>query len=354
MLPKKLRALIDQRGHLRGLEKLIARDYPKIAVEFERSKLKFGEFIYGRYYRKFQANCKNCGNPTRFQDFVKGYKTFCSADCGRAHPDTDQKKRERCMLRYGVNHPMKVKEITEKVKNTKLENWGTTALFLLPEIKEKARITCMRKFGAPSYAQSLDFQKVREEISAKAQKSREETMMERYGVTSPLQIRAVMEKQQRAALTRKAFSVGNKTFYVQGFEDLVLSWLVHEKKISPDRIKVAAKEGVPTVWYKQPSSGWENKQNGNSKRAYFPDIMVTGKTKDTLLEVKSPYTLTNGEPKVTLGNYAKFKAAWEQGFELWLVVVKSRKHKQPCIVKNPGALTRAQLTKRVHDVLATP
>jgi hypothetical protein len=346
LLPKAVRALIGERGNSRGIPDLLKRDYPNIYAGLLATGLSMREALYLSMGNK-PGVCR-CGNKPRFIDVVKGYKVYCSRTCAQSDSLMMERKKQTCLKNWGTTHHMKNRTISAKVEQSKINHFGTNAIFTIPEIKEKARLTSQRKFGADTYAESKDFQKAKAVISAKAQKSRQRTFKKRYGVEHPLQVREIFDRQQAAAHTRKCVKIGDHEFYVQGYEDLVLQWLHEERNIKPRQIAVTADEGVPTVWYK----------DRGKNRAYFPDMLLTSAKAQVLIEVKSDHTmgLLRPETGVFRVTHLKLKATYESGHKLWLfIVVKARKHNQRIVrIEDPGQYTAAQLRKILKEKLQAP
>ncbi len=92
----------------------------------------------------------------------KGYP--CCKECGQ------EKRKQTCLEKYGVEHPMKIKEIREKHKQTCMEKYGTENPSQNEKIKEKKKQTSLKNFGVEYGFQS-------EEIKEKIKQS----CLEKYG-----------------------------------------------------------------------------------------------------------------------------------------------------------------------------
>lgn len=139
--------------------------------------------------------CPICGN--RFiltsDEYIRGKKT-CSEACRYAlsqqtysknygkelNPDGHKammsKYKQTCIDRFGVDNPMKSREvsrkavetkreiygedlagITEKIESTLESRYGSPHLMHIDSFKEKSRKTCMFRYGVDNYAKSIQF-----------------------------------------------------------------------------------------------------------------------------------------------------------------------------------------------------
>ena len=66
------------------------------------------------------------------------------------------KRKEDCITKYGVDHPMKWPDISQKVKDTCLEKYGVTNVFASEEVKEKIKEAFKEKYnGHPRKTQAV-------------------------------------------------------------------------------------------------------------------------------------------------------------------------------------------------------
>lgn len=110
---------------------------------------------------------------------------------------------------------------------------------------------------------------------------------------------------------RKEFILAGNKVYIQGFEDRAIRYLINEKGIPENQIKVG--KDIPRL-----------KVNFNGKVVvHSPDIWIPKQNR--LIEVKSIWTfgLTHGRLKWFKLSKAKRKAAIEQGFKYNLLLMKS-------------------------------
>lgn len=128
--------------------------------------------------------CKNsnCSNQVKFKGYSKGYNQYCSVKCRNTDNNLIDKIKFNMLDKYGVDNPMKINDIKEKVKKTKKERYGNENFINIQKIKktkkdrynnefynnrEKAIKTSINKFGNKN---------INNRIKAK------QTMIDKYGV----------------------------------------------------------------------------------------------------------------------------------------------------------------------------
>ena len=86
-----------------------------------------------KYNIEVRPICKECGNKVKYiglNKFNLIYRDFCCMKCSNTNKLKQQKCKETCYDKYGVDNPRKAKEIKEKIvqktKQTCLERYGVT------------------------------------------------------------------------------------------------------------------------------------------------------------------------------------------------------------------------------------
>ena len=157
----------------------------------------YTEVIYCifHHYIDIGKKCSVCGKPLKFIKFSFGYAKYCCNECSKI--GRSKKFSENWHKKY--NTPEKIKELTNKIKQTKLEKYGSATYTNIEKCKEtwiknygvdnpqkskiiknKTKQTCMERYGVENGGgskQALD--KIKQ------------TCMERYGVENPWQIESV-------------------------------------------------------------------------------------------------------------------------------------------------------------------
>ena len=131
-------------------------------------------------------------------------KKTCSKDCLKVHMDNTKedrirKSKEAMFNKYGVNHPSKLIDFSDKVKKTKKEKYGDENF----NNREKSKSTMLNKY-------SVDNSMKLESAKSKSKNTKElkygdknfnnrtkakETIKEKYGVDHHLQLSNILEKQ---------------------------------------------------------------------------------------------------------------------------------------------------------------
>lgn len=137
--------------------------------------------------------CPVCGKPVLWNTTSKNV-TPCCKECSRIL------RRKKSMEKYGVEHPMQLKEVQEKHKASVKAHFGVEHPLQCQELKDKAVQTNREKFGTDwalgnrefhekcfdtmekKYGYRTSFESP--ELMAKAR----ETMMRKYGVDNPRKI----------------------------------------------------------------------------------------------------------------------------------------------------------------------
>lgn len=232
--------------------------------------------------------------------------------------------RKTLKEKYGVDNPMKIKEVQEKaiktkrsqygvnfeqivkkVKNTKLERYGDETFNNIERIKQ----TNLERYGCTTFLNSIEGQKVSKQSKLERygcewynnpDKIRK-TVMERYGVVNA-RLLSNMNPKLQFNKTNKVFEFpSGKKEIVQGYEPFALTELLN--KFSEDEIKVGMSK-VPYFQY----------EYEGVVHIYYPDIYIE-KT-NTIIEVKSEFTMLYEFQK----NLSKFKAVKDEGFNFELMV----------------------------------
>ncbi len=117
----------------------------------------------------------------------------------------NEKRKQTCFKKYGVEHGSQSELIKEKHKQTCLKKYGVEYSFQASEVKEKIHNTCLKKYGVDWAFQS--------ELAKMHQK---ETLIKKYGVTNSFLIPDVVEsfKQRKDEIQKKRDNTKrkNKTF----------------------------------------------------------------------------------------------------------------------------------------------
>ena len=189
-----------------------------------------------KYNKEIRPICKECGNKVKYLGLNKGhllYQSFCCSKCSNSNKLKQQKTKETCLKRYGVDNPWKNEVIKEKCNKSKVLNcqlkygvdnvmqidevkqksietqhntnklkYGVNSVFSIPEIHKKCekqyKETCLKKYGVDNYSKTdefidkikktnqkrygVDFSWQYDGIKEKIKYSYKETCLKKYGV----------------------------------------------------------------------------------------------------------------------------------------------------------------------------
>lgn len=143
------------------------------------------------YYKTYIGDnkCKNlnCLNETEFISFSKGCRKYCSRKCSAIGSLEDRKNT--CLEKYGVDHPLKSDIIKSKTKNTNLEKYGVEYTHQNPEIFKKVKYTWENKYGVENISQL-----------AIIKDKKVKTSLNNFGVENPMQSEKVRLKLQNTIM----------------------------------------------------------------------------------------------------------------------------------------------------------
>ena len=136
--------------------------------------------------------CPVCNiNTLKFKDISKGYYKTCSKKCSKNTIEYKEKYRQTCLEKYGVDNPLKSKEIRDKITATNLERYGVENPFQSEEIKEKIKETNNDKYSVDNPMQNKEI-KIKQEM----------TLIKNFGVSIPMQNYNIKEKQHNTMSER--------------------------------------------------------------------------------------------------------------------------------------------------------
>lgn len=78
--------------------------------------------------------CKHCGNNVKYKG-LGIYQTYCCRKCSWI--DTEEKRKETWLEKYGFDNPAKSEEVKEKGRQTCLNKYGVTNGGWAPEVRKK-------------------------------------------------------------------------------------------------------------------------------------------------------------------------------------------------------------------------
>lgn len=112
-------------------------------ISIEEYYLKYLDNSNGNYRI---CDLSGCNNICRFDSLERGFFNFCSTACVSRSGELLQKKRETCLIKYGVDHPTK----DEAVNRRQREGMRRVIDIRGDEINAKRKETCIRRYGVDS------------------------------------------------------------------------------------------------------------------------------------------------------------------------------------------------------------
>lgn len=174
----------------------------------------FYDFLRDIYYPSINkitncGRCLNCGSTNvEFIKFYSGFKDFCCPECKKIV--IEKKKRETSRLHYGVDHPLKSKIITDKIRKTcknrtdsqrkaitskiratNIEKYGVDHPAKSKIIKDKIRNTNLERYGVTSYFNTSEYKE-----------KTIDTSLKKYGVDNPNKSEIIKNKIRKTCLDK--------------------------------------------------------------------------------------------------------------------------------------------------------
>ena len=204
-------------------------------------------------------------------------------------PQSFEKIRKTCLLRYGVQFPLQSEFIQAKITQKWLEKIGagrpmTNQKYWKQCMVDKygvdhysksnhCKIACLDKYGVDHYSKTDQF-KI----------DYANTCLDKYGVDHPMKTIEIFQKATRNSFCRKPFVYpSGRVDYILGYEGVAIFELLESYN---ERDIITNVWCIPTFKYKRVSSEARpllNKEYAMS--VYFPDILLP----DKIIEVKSAY-----------------------------------------------------------------
>ena len=213
---------------------------------FDDNPSTFTEILFRIKYNIERNYCSVCGKPTYFKGISwykktgKLYADFCSCKCSMSSNETKEAYKKSCIDKYGVDNPMKNKNVVEKGKETCRNKYGVVRASLLKEYQDKVKETNMKRYGVEVPLQNREINKkwhetcyvnfgtysplANKEIYDKA----EETTYKKYGVYCVFNTKENREKLLSEKTKQKRYETlrRNHTFNTSKIEETIYEKLI--------------------------------------------------------------------------------------------------------------------------------
>ena len=133
-----------------------------------------------------EVQCDYCGAVLNvpYKRYVK-YTNICDKYSCSKIECSNQKIKNVCMIKYGVENPFQAEFVKEKSKNTFIEKYGVNHQMYIQDVKDKIKKTCLNRYGVENPNKTDEIkQKIRE------------TCVERFGYTHDNKLESQKEKRK--------------------------------------------------------------------------------------------------------------------------------------------------------------
>ena len=181
--------------------------------DYENYKILRPVKLYHR--KKVKFICSSCQKESikSFRSLTSEFLCIhCQARIGTLN--AQDKFKETCIKRYGVDNPGKAKQIIEKRKRTCLKKYGVSSYNKTEEFKERYKNTCLEKYGVTNIIKvetikekikNTCLEKYNNEYAIAAESTKEkikQTNIEKYGFSSSFKNKNVQEKYIETCLEK--------------------------------------------------------------------------------------------------------------------------------------------------------
>lgn len=263
-----------------------------------------------------------CGRPARFySDKSRKPQWTCSRQWQKcpAKIGVGRSKYKATMLsRFGVEVPMKNRDVEAKRRCTNLERYGVELPMQSEKVQRKAEKTLKARHGVSYPAQVFG-------ATEKAKKTRFDhtgysgvnhaktvlTSRIKYGTDWPIQNPEVFAKNLASCFKSKAVTLPSGALvFLQGYEPLVLDYLFNNGYSEHDFLWA----NKPSFWYEDASG---------KRRRYHPDFVLPDR--GVIIEVKAQKWFERDYASIVRKGRACQEAGWE--FALAVMGNKIWKHR---------------------------
>jgi len=242
--------------------------------------------------------CQICAKPTEFFSVTRGYKKYCSKECGKnlhyinlklsnfkkygvENVFQSEKIKEKCKLIKTDRYDDKFYNNRKKCRQTYITRYHVEHISQLTEIKEQKKQTCFKNHGVS--AGFADIEK------------RQLTCFNHFGVVNPSQDPDIHKRQQLGGFRVKQFK-DNLIYYRGKYElDFLEKYYDQYEIINASFIK-----------YKL----------NNKNKVYFPDFYIP--SLNLIVEIKNSW-LAEKDKEIL---QAKEKATIASGFQYIIIINK--------------------------------
>jgi hypothetical protein len=107
---------------------------------------------------EIDATCDYCGNILKvpYKRYNLNTKVVNKYACSSKNC-SNQKIKDVCQVKYGVDNPFQAEFVKEKSKETLFEKYGVSHPMYMEETKFKIKKTCLERYGVDNYTKTEEF-----------------------------------------------------------------------------------------------------------------------------------------------------------------------------------------------------
>lgn len=262
---------------------------PKDIVEYMinrfEEKVSFKEALYRFINKIFETpRCKICGNKIKFGR--EGFANYCCRKCMAAGASITKKNNPNFVSNFSKP------EVKEKIKQTCIKRYGVSNVFSLKETHEKAKQTKLERYGNENYNNTEQFKK---------------TCLERYGCEVPAKNKEIREKQIKTSFEKYGGYFNKEQVSKTIQEKYGVEWFTQTDIIKDKNNTIEARE-------KQYKTKKKNNSFNSSKKEkecfdliskIYPDVITQYRSE------KYPFNCDFYIPSID--TYIEYNGSWTHG-----------------------------------------
>lgn len=179
---------------------LINRTYKKLIKKYNLNKdLKVGDvakipltILSKSSHYEIDITCDYCNKPLRvpYKRYNLNTKIINKYACSSIEC-SNQKIKDVCQVKFGVDNPFQSKEIKVKIKESLIEKYGVEHPMFLEGTIEKIKETCVKRYGVSSYTKTKE-----------CKEKKVKTYLEKYGSEHEAKTSGGQEKRKNTRIKR--------------------------------------------------------------------------------------------------------------------------------------------------------
>ena len=287
------------------------------------NSLRFSGYTMKQFYDAFykehdEGFCAECGSPTRFNNIVDGYSRFCNKGC-----HSRSAEHRAIISNRFVGCPEKLELALRRQKMT-------NAFKSAEERAQRAERQLRTVYDR--YGDDYLSNRAKQQWANKSAEERKEIGAKSVAVKRR---NGTLNVSGKSGYKRHKIVLGGKEFSYQGYEWLVLKFLVEEYGIDPASIRSGGK--IPSIPFALNKSG-----------IYFPDIYI--EHLNLLIEAKSNFTFFSSYEDFVI-NCKKQQAVIDAGYYTFIVCLAESQMKEQDIIDLRNIMNMITSSQDLEDYL---